>query len=76
MKGTINPNNYQFTVVTSGNYIYIVIDNNYTLTGIINVNNSNANDLPVFSYTLVDGYKVYRSNNESATSILYKLTTT
>ena len=76
VKGTINPNNYQFTVVTSGNYIYIVIDNNYTLTGIINVNNSNANDLPVFSYTLVDGYKVYRSNNESATSILYKLTTT
>jgi hypothetical protein len=75
VKGTIDPNNYQFTITTSGNYIYIVIDNNYTLTGIINVNNSNANDLPVFSYTIVDGYKVYRSNNVSATSILYKLTT-
>jgi hypothetical protein len=75
VKGTIDPNNYQFTITTSGNYIYIVIDNNYTLTGIINVNNSNANDLPVFSYTTVDGYKVYRSNNVSATSILYKLTT-
>ena len=74
-KGTVNPNNYQFTVTTSGNYIYIVVSNVYTLTGILNVNNSNANDISVFTATTVGGYKVYRSNNISATTILYKLTT-
>ena len=74
-KGTVNPHNYQFTVTTSGNYIYIVISNAYTLTGILNVNNSNANDISVFTETTVGGYRVYRSNNVSSTSILYKLTT-
>ena len=75
-KGTINPNNYQFTVTTTGNYIYIVIPSGYTLTGILNVNNSNANDISVFATpVIIGGYKVYRSNNVSATTILYKLTT-
>jgi hypothetical protein len=75
-KGTIDPNNYQFTITTSGNYIYVVIPSGYTLTGILNVNNSNANDISVFASSIVGGYKVYRSNNVSATTILYKLTTT
>ena len=76
VKGTIDPNNYQFTITTSGNYIYIVIPSSYTLTGIINVNNSNANDISVFAAPITTGgYKVYRSNNVSATTILYKLTT-
>jgi hypothetical protein len=77
-KGTTNPNNYQFTVNTSAQYIYIVIPSTSTLTGILNVNNSNANDLagafgggPIFNN---GGYKVYRSINLSTTSILYKLT--
>jgi hypothetical protein len=72
-KGTTYPYGFQFTVVTSGNYIYIVIDAGYTLTGILNVNNSYANDLNVFTRTVVGPYAVYRSNAVSATSILYEL---
>lgn len=78
-KGTVNPNNYQFTINTTAQYIYIVIDSSYTLAGILNVNNSNANDLPgAFGggpIATIGNYKVYRSNGLSTTSILYKLTT-
>ena len=75
-KGTTNPNNFQFTANTSAQYIYIVYDSSFpNLTGILNVNNSNSNDLSVFSLTTVGNYKVYRSNNLSSTSILYRLTT-
>jgi hypothetical protein len=75
-KGTTNPNNFQFTANTSGQYIYIVYDSSFpNLTGILNVNNSNSNDLGVFTLTTVGNYKVYRSNNLSSTSILYRLTT-
>lgn len=73
-KGTIIPNNYQFTINTTAQYIYIIIDSSYTLTGILNVNNSNANDINVFTSTVIGNYRVYRSNNLSSTSILYKLT--
>jgi hypothetical protein len=73
-KGTTYPYGFQFTVSTSGNYIYIVIDASYVLTGILNVNNSYSNDLNVFNDTLVGGiYRVYRSNAVSATTILYEL---
>jgi hypothetical protein len=75
-KGTIDPNLYRFTAVTSAQYIYIVIDSSYTLTGILNVNNSNSNDLNVFTATTIGNYKVYKSNNPSTTSILYELKTT
>ena len=75
VKGTTNPNTYQFTITTSGQYIYIVVDSTYSLTGILNVNNSNSNDLGVFTATTVGQYKVYRSNNISATTILYELRT-
>jgi hypothetical protein len=74
-KGTVNPHLYQFTVTTSAQYIYIVIDSSYTLTGILNVNNSYSNDLGVFTATTIGNYKVYRSNNISATTILYELRT-
>lgn len=74
-KGTTNPNMYRFTIITSGEYIYIVVDSTYTLTGILNVNNSNSNDLGVFTPTTIGNYKVYRSNNLSATTILYELRT-
>jgi len=74
-KGTVNPNGYQFTVTTSAQYIYIVIDANYTLTGILNVNNSFSNDINVFTLTTVGLYSVYRSNNLSSTTILYELRT-
>jgi hypothetical protein len=74
-KGTLNPHLYQFTITTSGQYIYIVVDSSYTLTGILNVNNSNSNDLGVFTPTTIGNYKVYRSNNISATTILYELRT-
>jgi len=73
-KGTTDPNNYQFTAVASAQYIYIVVDSAYTLTGILNVNNSNSNDLNVFSNSTIGNYKVYRSNNLASTTILYKLT--
>jgi len=72
-KGTVYPYGYQFTAVTNAQYIYIVIDSSYTLTGILNVNNSNSNDLNVFTATTIGDYKVYRSNNLSTTSILYEL---
>jgi hypothetical protein len=72
-KGTVYPYGYQFTAVTSAQYIYIVVDSAYTLTGILNVNNSNSNDLNVFTATTIGNYKVYRSNNLSTTSILYEL---
>ena len=75
VKGTTNPHTYQFTITTSGQYIYIVVDSTYSLTGILNVNNSNSNDLGVFTATTVGQYKVYRSNNISATTILYELRT-
>lgn len=78
VKGTTDPNNYQFTITTTAQYIYIVVDSSYTLTGILNVNNANSNDLagafggaPILN---LGGYKVYRSNGLSTTSILYKLT--
>jgi len=73
--GTTNPHTYQFTITTSGQYIYIVVDSSYSLTGILNVNNSNSNDLGVFTATTIGNYKVYRSNNISATTILYELRT-
>lgn len=74
--GTTNPNNQQFTVTTSAEYIYIIYDKNQSdLDGILNVNNSNSNDLGVYTKTEVGNYNVYRSNNLSTTSILYKLTT-
>jgi len=74
--GTINPNNEQFTITTSGEYIYIIYDSAESdLSGILNVNNSNSNDINVFTKTVVGNYKVYRSNNLSSTTILYKLTT-
>jgi hypothetical protein len=72
-KGTVYPYGYQFTAVTSAQYIYIVIDSAYTLTGILNVNNSFSNDLNVFTATTIGNYKVYRSNNLSTTTILYEL---
>jgi len=75
-KGTIDPYGYQFTANTtggSGKYIYVVIDSSYTLTGILNVNNSNSNDLNVFTATTLGNYKVYRSNASSSISILYEL---
>ena len=75
VKGTTNPHTYQFTITTSGQYIYIVVDSSYSLTGILNVNNSNSNDLGVFTATTIGNYKVYRSNNISATTILYELRT-
>ena len=75
VKGTTNPHMYRFTIITSGQYIYIVVDSTYTLTGILNVNNSNSNDLGVFTPTTIGNYKVYRSNNISATTILYELRT-
>ena len=75
VKGTTNPHTYQFTITTSGQYIYIVVDSTYSLTGILNVNNSNSNDLGVFTATTIGNYKVYRSNNISATTILYELRT-
>ena len=78
-KGTTNPNNYQFTMDTTvgggGNYLYIVIDNAYTLTQINNVNNSNSNDINLFTPTTIGNYKVYRTNNLSSTTILYQLKT-
>lgn len=75
VKGTLSPVNQTFTITTSGQYIYIVYDSAQAdLTGILNVNNSNSNDLSVFTKTLVGNYKVYRSNNLSSTTILYKLT--
>ena len=74
--GTINPNNYQFTITTSGEYIYIIYDSAESdLSGILNVNNSNSNDINVFNKTVVGNYNVYRSENPSNTTILYKLTT-
>lgn len=74
--GTTNPNNQQFTITTSAEYIYIIYDKNQSdLDGILNVNNSNSNDLGVYTKTEVGNYNVYRSNNLSTTSILYKLTT-
>ena len=74
--GTTNPNNQQFTITTSAEYIYIIYDKNQSdLNGILNVNNSNSNDLGVYTKTEVGNYNVYRSNNLSTTSILYKLTT-
>ena len=75
-KGTINPNNEQFTINTNGEYIYIIYDSGQSdLSGILNVDNSNSNDKNVFTKTVVGNYKVYRSNNLSSTTILYKLTT-
>jgi len=74
--GTTNPNNQQFTVTTSAEYIYIIYDSGQSdLSAILNVNNSNSNDINVFTKTVVGNYNVYRSNNLSTTSILYKLTT-
>lgn len=74
--GTINPNNQEFTITTSAEYIYIIYDKNQSdLNGILNVNNSNSNDLGVFSKTVVGNYNVYKSNNLSSTTILYRLTT-
>jgi hypothetical protein len=76
VKGTTNPNNYQFTVATTASYIYIVYSSAQSdLSGILNVNNSNSNDISVFTKSTVGSYTVYRSNNLSSTSILYKLTT-
>lgn len=75
IKGTVNPNNYQFTINTTAQYIYVIVDSAYTLTGILNVNNSNANDINVFTSSSVGNYRVYRSNNLSSTSIVYRLTT-
>jgi hypothetical protein len=72
-KGTKDPNLYRFTAVTTAQYIYIVINSDYTLTGILNVDNSFSNDLNVFTATTIGNYKVYRSNNLSTTSILYEL---
>lgn len=65
---------YDFTVTTSAQYIYIVVDSSYTLTGILNVGNSLADDKNVFTETTVGNYKVWRSNNPSATTITYRLT--
>jgi len=75
VKGTTNPHLYRFTIITSGQYIYIVVDSSYSLIGILNVNNSNSNDLGVFTATTIGNYRVYRSNNISATTILYELRT-
>ena len=72
-KGTVYPYGYQFYASTNAQYIYIVIDSAYTLTGILNVNNSFSNDLNVFTATVVGPYRVYRSNNLTTTSILYEL---
>jgi len=73
-KGTTDPLNYQISLTTSGQYFYFVVDSSYTLNGILNVNNSNSNDLAVYTANTVGNYKVYRSNNISSATILYKLT--
>ena len=75
VKGTTNPSNYQFTVATTASYIYIgYASNQNDLSGILNVKNSNSDDIGVFTKSTVGNYTVYRSNNLSSTSILYKLT--
>jgi hypothetical protein len=74
-KGTQDPDLYTFTAVTNENYIYIVTDSSYPLTGIINTGN-NANDLTSgFTKSIVGLYAVYRSNGISKTSIIYRLET-